>query len=356
MLLPRMLAAALALALLPAFALAAPLGRSFTYQGELSQAGTPIDGTVDLRFSLWDAASGGTQVGSSQIAPAVPVHGGLFTVLVNAADEFGAQAFVGQARWLRIEVCADASCASTTVLEPRQPLTAAPFALGPWQSNGTSVGYTQGHAGIGTTSPDAPLHLQRTGPYMVLQDMAANSQQAGYLGFWNSSGAETGWVGFGSPGSPDFTVLNNRSGGGVRLWAGGAERVSILSTGRVGLGTSAPVAKLDVRGDIKHGPNGEYFTVGSTANLSIVRGVVSNAGTRVFGSGFTSSRTSTGIYQITFDAAFVDQPTIIATCRSTADRIAVVSSHLAGSCTVRVVNGSGTLVDNYFDILAIGLR
>ena len=78
----RLLAALSLLLLIPVLAGAAPLGRSFTYQGELRQSGTPLDGTVHLRFSLWDAAgtgdppTGGTQIGSSQIVPNVSVEDG----------------------------------------------------------------------------------------------------------------------------------------------------------------------------------------------------------------------------------------------------------------------------------------
>jgi len=43
----------------PVLAAAAPLGRSFTYQGPFGQAGAPVEGTVSLRFSLWDAAGSG---------------------------------------------------------------------------------------------------------------------------------------------------------------------------------------------------------------------------------------------------------------------------------------------------------
>lgn len=347
----------------PGPAAAAPLGRSFTYQGQLQQAGVPVEGAVSLRFSLWDAAgsgdppSGGTMIGGVQVVTNVPVTGGVFSVAVNANDEFGPQAFNGEARWLQVEVCADSTCASATVLGPRQAVTAAPYALGPWQLQGSDIGFTQGRVGIGTATPAAPLHLRRTAPYMILQDLAANSQQAGYLGFWNSSSSETGWVGFGSPGSPHFTVLNNRSGGGVKLWAGGAERVSVLSSGRVGIGTTTPATNLQVIGDVQFGPSGELSAVGAETDLRIIRGRVSSGGVRVFGSGFTVSRIGTGVYAIDFTPDFVDQPSIVATCHSTGpDRIAMISSPLAGSCTIRVVSGSGTAVDAYFDLVVIGLR
>ena len=357
----RLLAALSLLLLIPALAGAAPLGRSFTYQGELRQSGTPLDGTVHLRFSLWDAAgtgdppTGGTQIGSSQIVPNVSVDDGLFTTEVNTGDEFGASAFNGQARWLQIEVCTDATCASSTVLGPRQSLTAAPYSLGPWQLSGSSLSYTGGNVGIGTASPALPLHIKGTHPAMTLEDNSIASNQTGYVAFWNAT-SETGWLGYGSIGSPDFTVANARPSGDIVLWTAG-ERLRVVSNGNVGIGTSSPAAKLDVRGTIKVGTSGEYFVPGADGyNLRIVRGVVSNVGTKVFGTGFTSSRTGTGVYEITFDAAFVDQPSITATCQASTDRIAVISSHLAGSCTIRVVSGSGTAADCYFDLIAIGRR
>jgi hypothetical protein len=358
----RVLGAILLALLIPTVAVATPLGRSFTYQGELNQSGTPVDGTVHLRFSLWDAAgagtppTGGTQIGSSQIVANVSVDDGLFTAEINAGDQFGASAFNGQARWLQIEVCTDGSCTSSTVLGPRQALTAAPYALGPWQIVGTNLNYSGGNVGIGTSAPAHPLHIKSNAPAVILEDTAIASNQAGYLGFWNST-TETGWMGYGNAGSPDMTLANARPSGAIVLWANG-ERLRVNSAGNVGIGTSAPTGKLDVRGTIKVGTSGEYFVPAADGfNLRIVRGVVSNVGTRVFGTGFAASRTGTGVYEITFDTAFVDQPSITATCQHPSlDRIAIISTHFASSCTIRVVSGSGTPVDCYFDIIAIGRR
>jgi len=41
-----------------------PAGTAFTYQGHLSDAATPANGSYDLRFTLFEAASGGSPVGS----------------------------------------------------------------------------------------------------------------------------------------------------------------------------------------------------------------------------------------------------------------------------------------------------
>ena len=345
--------------LLAPIASAAPLGRSFAYQGELAQSGTPIDGTVNLRFSLWDAASGGTQIGASQIVSGVTATKGLFTAEVNAGDEFGPLAFNGQARWLQVEVCTDAGCSGTTVLDPRQAVTGAPYALGPWQTNGANLGYTGGSVGIGTTTPAYALHIKATGPAVILQDTAANSQQAGYVAFWNSNPTETGWMGYGSPGSPDMTIANARSSGDIVLWASG-EKLRVDSGGNVGVGTAAPASKLEVRGDIRLGSLGEYFTPAGSENLRIIRGKVNSAGSVVFGTGFTAVRAGTGVYNITYTTQFPSGhwPVVTASAESNGSvaRFAMINTPTHISAVIRIVNGSGTAVDDDFYFIAIGDR
>jgi len=94
---------------------------SFTYQGQLTVDGTPADGTCDLQFSLFAAASGGAALAT--VGPlAVSVDRGLFTVPLD----FGAN-FPGADRWLQIS--ADCPGSDPAVLAPRQRITAAPYAL-----------------------------------------------------------------------------------------------------------------------------------------------------------------------------------------------------------------------------------
>ncbi len=102
-----------------------PLGSAFTYQGHLKQNSSPVNGSVDLDFSLWNdptAANPGNQIGSVQSIAAVSVSSGLFTVQLNGGGEFSASAFTGEQRWLQISV-------NGATLSPRQELTAAPNAL-----------------------------------------------------------------------------------------------------------------------------------------------------------------------------------------------------------------------------------
>lgn len=112
------------------------LGTGFTYQGLLKDAaGHPISDTCDFRFSLWDSLEGTTQIGATDEVLGVTVLAGYFTTEVNAGNEFGSNAFNGEARWLKVEV----KCASEVEysrLSPFQPISMAPYSsyamTAPW--------------------------------------------------------------------------------------------------------------------------------------------------------------------------------------------------------------------------------
>ncbi len=91
----------------------------------MKSGGSPVNGTCDFQFSLWDAASGGAQVGTTQTKTNVAVSNGLFTVQLD----FGS-VFTGDARYLAIAVRCPAGSGMYTNLSPRQALAATPYALG----------------------------------------------------------------------------------------------------------------------------------------------------------------------------------------------------------------------------------
>jgi len=96
-----------------------------TYQGALAEAGEPAAGSYEFEFELFDAVAAGTSVAGPLTRSAVSVSGGLF-----ATDlDFGAAAFDGSDRWLEIGVRPQGSTDAFTTLSPRQPITAAPYAI-----------------------------------------------------------------------------------------------------------------------------------------------------------------------------------------------------------------------------------
>jgi len=134
----------------------AAMGTAFTYQGQLRKSGAPVGAptpvTCNFQFSLFDAASGGAQIGATQTKSGVSVSNGLFTI---PDLDFGSGAFNGEARWLAISVqCSGDS--GYTALSPRQALTPAPYALalpGLWtQQNSTSPNLIGGYHGNQVTA------------------------------------------------------------------------------------------------------------------------------------------------------------------------------------------------------------
>ncbi len=100
-----------------------PIGTGFTYQGYLEDGGAPAEGAYDFEFSLYDVDTDGVALGTLTLDD-VPVTGGYFSVLLD----FGAAVFNGEARWLEIGVRPGIETGAYTTLEPRQALTAAPYA------------------------------------------------------------------------------------------------------------------------------------------------------------------------------------------------------------------------------------
>src|SRR5712692_6484061 len=61
------------LALLLAAGTARAQTSAFTYQGKLTDGGTPANGNYDLQFALWDSLSSGAQIGATQTVNTVAV-------------------------------------------------------------------------------------------------------------------------------------------------------------------------------------------------------------------------------------------------------------------------------------------
>ncbi|MDZ7728948.1 MAG: hypothetical protein U5Q44_12545 [Dehalococcoidia bacterium] len=210
------------------------LGTAFTYQGQLSDGDAVADGSYDLRFILYDAASGGSQVGSTVEKTGVAVADGLFTVQLD----FGAAAFSGDARWLEIAIRPDGG-GSYTVLNPRQPITAAPYAL-----HALSAGHIELpiSASGDTAIPDALLDIEQqgTGPGIQVERTITDATIAPAIMGRNSGG------GAGVQGTSDHqdgvgvAGLGNGSNGTGGYFAG--EDTAVELDGGVAVSGDAPAA------------------------------------------------------------------------------------------------------------------
>jgi len=193
-----------------------PQGTAFTYQGELRQNNQPVTGSADMVFTLYDAATNGTVIGTpvSMTAAggnAVQVVDGVFTVTLD----FGGPAFftIGDdARWLQVSV-------NNNALSPRTPIENSPYALT------SQLAYNVPANSIGTTQI-IPAQVQQrvngscgsgSAISVINQNGTVSCQAAGgtITGVTPASGS--GLTGGGTTGSvsigTDMTVLQKRVSG-----------------------------------------------------------------------------------------------------------------------------------------------
>ncbi len=244
---------------------AAPIGTSFTYQGQLRQNGAPANGTIAMEFRLFDAATTppGVQIGST-INLSVNVVNGLFTVILNQSGQFGANPFDGNERHLDIRV-------GGLALTPRQRLTVAPYAQTAVSAltvpgiDGHSLNAADGspldavfvdnvgNVGVGITTPDTMLHVHRSsaGAVTANAESVAVLERAGnaYLSILTPNASERGVL-FGqqSDNAAGGIIYNNpaTSNGLQFRTAGNVTRMVINSQGSVGIGTTNPAAPLEL--------------------------------------------------------------------------------------------------------------
>lgn len=327
---------------------------SFTYQGVLQDGGVPADGPHDFRFRLFDLPTGGAQLGATLCLDDVEVVEGAFT----AQLDFGALFATAAERHLEIEVRHDTglTCGDATgfvVLSPRQLLTAAPrashassaffLAAADGAPMGAVIVDNDGNVGIGTPAPIARLDVR--GGAMLVENLG---DQADLLWLAN----ERSWV-FRQEGTGAATALKLQNVGG-----GGNKNFIVQTDGLVGIGTTAPTAKLDVRGDIRLGASGQYQAAAGTETLRLARGTIDDSGSIIAGAGFTCSRVTLGVYRIDFTAPFSGVPSVTVTPRrqSGIQHSAYTWLVSATGFNVYVYRTATTPVDTDFDFCVIGPR
>jgi hypothetical protein len=191
----------------------------------------------------------------------------------------------------------------------------------------------QHKVGLGTGTPDTALHI--------------------VSGTDLSLAAGSGYLVMGALTSENLVLDNNEiqarnNGGASQLYlqkeggelsvhyGGGGSEVRITSGGSVGIGTNAPAAKLDVRGNIKLGANGDLHAVAGTDSLRLIAGQVNSSGGIVRGGGFGVIKEDTGRYFLFFNPAFAAPPVVVANAYGNADNILSIFSVSAGGCEIRV--------------------
>jgi hypothetical protein len=208
--------------------LAGTVASKISYQGRLTDAsGNPLTGTYNLVFQLWDAVTGGNQVGGDIVKNNVSVNNGLFTVYLDVPQS----AFNGQALWLRIQV-------GGQWLSPRQELLPVPYALS--LRPGAQVEGDSSEKAFSVTNTGSG-DVRNYGGYFV----AAGTQGRGVYGKASNTADAMNYGGFfyssGVQGRGVFGQAEGSSGIGVKGWASNAGDVQnygghFTATGSRGIG------------------------------------------------------------------------------------------------------------------------
>lgn len=199
-----------------------------------------------------------------------------------------------------------------------------------------------GNLGIGNFTPGFPLSFADT-----LGDK---------ISLWGQSGNH---FGFGIQGSL-LQIHSDTTNSDIAFGAGRSaamtEVMRVKGTGRVGIGTTTPVAALDVRGNIALGTNGQQFATSAQEVLRIVRGVVGADATIRSGSGFTVVRAGPGRIDVTPAAVFGSLPAITVTSYRPGVIAAIRSISANHMFTVDLLDRNGLAVDSDFAFIMIGTR
>lgn len=196
--------AALAIALLLPGAVLAQ-DNAFSYQGYLTDSGSPVNGQRDFRFTLWDAPTGGSQFGGLD-QQRLTVTEGLFTAILNDDNEFGEE-WLTDATELYLDILI-APPGGSYVSLGRQRITRSPYA--------STTGSVITPINLTVDIPEDVVCIENQGLGGVLKLMVNNV-------FSPASALRTVTNG------PGLALDAETSGGGIAL------RARALTTGRAGL-------------------------------------------------------------------------------------------------------------------------
>lgn len=353
------------------FATVPPNSSAFNYQGKID--GVAGNATVDLRFSMWETEFGvdpANQIRAAVTVRGVTLNNGTFSVPV----EFGTLPPNDRMAWLQVEV-ASPSGGAFTVLPKRQLLTNTPYASVASGLTGSvlvpDVATIGGRQLDNTSFSGSSLTIQAAGQ-TFLSGFGTQGGELRLKGGNNNNASASPTTGVSNGGDVALFAGYNFWGtgwhGNIRFH-GGLNQPELMrivgDTGNIGIGTTTPATKLDVRGEIALGNAGDLRPVASRTAQRLTAGLVSSTGAINGGTGFTSVRNSVGSYTVSWTAAdgFGDRPAVLITpINAAADILASVqgitrNADGSGSATIQLRRSADlALVDVGFSVMLVGSR
>jgi len=224
------------------------------YQGILADAtGHPLEGTHTLVFTVYRDSLSTVPVVWTETHANVPVHQGLFNVILGRFTPLTDTMFSTQ-RWLAVRVDGDPD------MQPRMRLTATAYALraavadsavhaagvgtpdADWTISGANqYSAVSGNVGIGSTAPGRKLQVgNNTVPNAEgMIRLASRSGTQGSNRIWDIGVPETD----GDSSQEGYSFVIDDTAVGT-----GPEFMVKFGSGNVGIGTLTPAVKLDVAG------------------------------------------------------------------------------------------------------------
>ena len=235
--------------LMAAIAAFAEMPRLINYQGILLDGdGAPITTGESVEFRIWDDSMAGNQLWS-ETRTVTPNANGLFDVLLGEVNPIPDSAFATTETYLSVTIPPDLEMA------PRARLVAVAYAFRPGTIDGATGGTVTGNLGVNTNNPLTTLHIKGTvddpdGTLMIEAFESGSGNRDPRIQFRDADGDTLASIAHHVTGSgkPMNLVLENRQPGDIKLWTGGAERLTVTDAGTVGINTDSPLASLHIKG------------------------------------------------------------------------------------------------------------
>lgn len=265
------------------------VGTAFTYQGRLTDGGSPANGTYDFQFTLYDGSGNPL---STVVKDDVVITEGLFTVKLD----FGGSAFKGYARYLEIGVRPGSSSGAYTGLSPRQELTPAPYALalpGLWTEQNTASPNVIGGYSLNYVTAGVVGATIGGGGFMGSENLVTDNYGTIGGGTSNQVGDDAGATDNASHATIGGGMLNEASGTGATICGGNGNRSGGYAFVGGGSLNAASGGSATIAGGGLNTASDEYAVVGggfdnmaSNVNATIAGGgsnVASGLGTTIAG-------------------------------------------------------------------------